>query len=146
MQLFEGANPFVARDRADPSRAQMIFEQHRGGFAEPLQARLVSRVLERDDENAVGDRALRGDRTDRENRRGGSHDHQKGAWHFPAKVPGTFCSLFVRHAAAAGSSAVTPLTTTDSRQPLRPPAARHSVTRASARKANCCSTRAIAEA
>jgi len=148
VQFVEGAHALIAGDCGDAARAQLILQQDGRGFSEPLHARLVPRVLEGDYEDTVADDWLRRGDSRRAQHRDDDRDrhHKKVAGTFPGKVAGTFSSLFVRHAAAAGSSALTPLTTTERRQPFPPPAARHSLTRASARSSNCRSTRAIAEA
>ena len=66
---------------------------------EPL---FVTRVLKRDDKDPPFLRALREDRRHLSQRRDRRQRHKKVAGTFTAKVPATFFSLFVRHAAAAG--------------------------------------------
>ena len=51
VELLERAHALRADDRARTARAQAVGQEHRGGFAQPVEARLVARVLERDDEH-----------------------------------------------------------------------------------------------
>ena len=74
MQLLERADALGARERRQPSRVQLVGENNRRRLAEPGQARLVLRVLERHDQDAREGRRLRPGGRRPEERQRGQHE------------------------------------------------------------------------
>ena len=62
VELLEGTHALRSRDRARAAGAQAVGQEHGRRFAQPVKARLVTRVLERHDEDprraALGDTVL----------------------------------------------------------------------------------------
>src|SRR5262249_931395 len=101
---------------AEATRVHVVGHQHRNRFAEPVGPAVAAGRLERDHENPRLGWAVY------------ERERQKRSDHAATAVPAERPSV------------------TESTQPLLPPDARHSFTRASATTSNNCSTRAMAAA
>ena len=117
VQLLERTHAFVARDRAQAARVQLVGEQHRGRFRQPVQPRLVPRVLERDDEDpaAAGLRGRGPERAAGQRRR----RMQTWRWHAATCWHHLPAERSSRRQRGCVDRRRRRLTTTDSRQPLR---------------------------
>ena len=131
VQLVVGALPRRARDRPEPARVQVVGDQHRDRFAEPVGPRRRGRAVR------TGATRIRRDSA-RQHRRAGAGRLARSAPRADQRERRSCGDRRVRRAPRRASPTA--------EQPFGRPDARHSLTRASRGTSNSCSTRAIAEA